>query len=259
MKKLLPLFVLAVCMMVGCCVNSQVRYPETRPTVIDKLRSDTVALVIRGNDGVPFCTGVWVDKNKILTADHCAKAPIQQVVLSMAGNVDTDDDDQIAALKKQVEYLENGFQINYITYQDSTGVYREPKVLRVAVVLRHDTDHDLALLSVKDAPKHYVASVAGQAPAVGEHVRMMGHPVSLTWTYAEGYVAAFREEKFRPMRSKLGPFMQIAGEQYKGNSGGGCFNEADELVGIASFVPPMPNETFFIHVNTIREFLALQK
>lgn len=260
-KALLPLFVLAVCTMVGCCVHSTVRHPEARPTVVDELKSDTVALVVRDddNDVAPFCTGVWVDKDKILTADHCAKAPVQQVVLSMAGDVDTDDEEAVAAVKKQVEDLEDGFQMNYITADDSTGVYKEPKKMRVAVVLRHDTAHDLALLTVKDAPQHHVPGLAGQAPAVGDHVRMMGHPTGLTWTYSEGYVAAYREEKFRPMKAKTGPFMQIAGEQFRGNSGGGCYNEAGELVGIASFTPPMPNETFFVHIDTIKAFLAAKR
>ena len=263
-KLFLPLFVLAVCTLVGCCVNSKVRHPEGRATVVDELRSETVALVHRDddNDVATFCTGVWVAPDQILTADHCAKAPVQEVVMSMAGDVDTDDEKVVADLKKQIEDLEDGFQINYITADDSTGVYKEPKTLRVAKVLRHDTAHDLALLVVKDAPaKHVVAPLAGEAPAVGEHVRMMGHPTALVWTYAEGYVAAYREEKFRPIenRGKLGPFMQIAGEQFRGNSGGGCYNEAGELVGIASFIPPMPNETFFVHIDTIKAFLASKR
>ena len=231
--------------------------------MVDQLKADTVALVVRDDDGdiAPYCAGVWVAKDKFLTADHCAKAPIEQVVLSMAGEVDTDDEEQVAMLKKQVEDLEDGFEATYMTASESTGIYREPKAIHKAKVLMHDTEHDLAMMVVTDPPDHPITDVAGETPAVGEDVQVMGHPTGLTWTYTRGIVSAYREENFRPVasRHKKGPFLQVAGEVWKGNSGGGAYNMSGELIGIASFVAPAPNECFFVHLDTIKAFLARKR
>lgn len=263
-KKLyLPILVLAICTLMGCCVTSKVRHPESRPTAVDELKADTVALVIRDDDGdvAPYCAGVWVDKDKILTADHCAKAPVEAMVVALAGEIDTDDDEVVALLKKQVEQLEDGFDVTYIISDESTGIYREPKAIHKAKVLMHDTEHDLALIVVTDPPKHPITPIAGQTPAVGENVQVMGHPSGLSWTYTRGVVAAYREENFRPVasRHKKGPYLQVAGEVWKGNSGGGAYNDSGELIGIASFIAPAPNECFFVHLDTIKAFLARRR
>jgi hypothetical protein len=219
--------------------------------LVDELKANTVALVTRDEDGdiSPFCTGVWVDKDKILTADHCARAPIEA-----AFDLDADDPEQ----REAVQLIEKGFKINYITEKDSTGLWREPKKLHAAVVEKFDYDHDLALLVVKDpkdVPEHRVAPLADKTPAQGEELHIMGHPTGLTWTYGHGYVAAYREEKFRSSK-KTGPFLQVSGPAWHGSSGGGAFNNNGELVGIADFLTPAPHNVMFIHLETIRSFLG---
>lgn len=267
MKNPLPAFLfVAVCALAGCCVHAGLRHPAARPTFVDELKSDTVALVHRDEDGdvAPFCTGVWVDKDKVVTADHCARAPIEALVVELmpGDDVDENDDEAVAAFmaarEKMVQDLEDGFKIQYITDKESTGVYREPRAMHTLRVVKHDKEHDLALLVVdnpKDVPDHHIAMLAGATPAVGEDVHVVGHVSGLTWTYTRGMVSAYREENFRPSRKK-GPWMQVAGEVWRGNSGGGGFNDNGELVGLASFIAPAPNESFFIHLETIRTFLG---
>lgn len=254
-KKIFPAFlVAAVCTLVGCCVHNNVRHPGERPGIVEELKSDTVALVHKDDDGdwAVWCTGVWVDKDKILTADHCARAPVEALVSEL--NPGEDDDDKV---DEMVQGLEDGFQIQYFDADESTGVWREPKAVHVAKVLKHDKAHDLALLQIdaKTAPAHHVAPLADKTPAVGDNVHVMGHVTGLTWTYTRGIVGAYREENFRVTKKK-GPFLQFVGEAFRGNSGGGGFNDNGELVGIASFLAPAPNEVFFIHLETIRSFLG---
>ncbi len=255
MKNPLPAFLfVALITLTGCCVHSGLRHPESRQTLIDELKSDTVALVHRDSDGdiSPFCSGVWIDKDKVITADHCARVPVEAFVQQLATGSEGNDE-----LEKMVQDLEDDFKIQYIVDKESTGVWREPKALHVLKVVKHDKEHDLALLQVvdpKDIQNHHVAPLVDKAPPVGAGVHIMGHPMGLIWTYVHGYIGAYREENFRPTKRK-GPFIQIVGPVWKGNSGGGAYTEAGELIGLASFMAPAPNECFFIHVESIRSFL----
>lgn len=260
MKKFFPVILFAIfATLAGCCTSSNVKHPEARPTFVDEIKSDTVALTIKDEDGdtFTFCTGVWIGKNKILTADHCAKAVVYKMLEELLTGEEDEDE-----VEKIVDSLEDGIAIEYVVHGESGGAFREPKRTHTAVVLRHDTEHDLALLVVKDqrdTPAHHVARIASVSPPVGDTVHVMGHVTGLTWTYTKTMVSAYREVKFKPVYdyNRYGPWMQLAGEVYKGNSGGGGFNDAGELVGIASFIMRAPNESFFVHVSTIREFVGL--
>jgi S1-C subfamily serine protease len=53
----------------------------------------------------------------------------------------------------------------------------------------------------------------------------------------------------------LGPWMQVSAPIWYGNSGGGAFDAEGSLVGIASFKALAPNVAFYVHLETIREFL----
>lgn len=252
MAKLMPFFLLlVVSTMMGCCLHSGVMRPREKASFVDELKSDTVALVHRDGDGdiATFCTGVWVSKDEILTADHCAKAPIEATL-----GVDVDEGG--AEAMTIVELFEKGFEIQYVIDRDATGVYREPKAVHVATVSKFDSKHDLALLKVKDPPAHHVAMLADNTPLLGEDIHVMGHPSALAWTYVHAYVAAYREEKFMPMKRKDGPWLQLSGPVWKGNSGGGAFNSNGELVGVCSFLGPAPETIFFVHLETVRSFLG---
>lgn len=254
MKNWLKWFLIAITTIVaGCCMHQNIRTPEPRESyVVDALLSNTIAMVIRDGDGdiAAYCTGVWVAKDLILTADHCIRSPIEEIV-----GLEAQVGDSQETLDKRVEAMKDGFLISFITKDDSNGVFHEPSAMHVGAVVKHDRKHDLALLKVtKNLPRHGVAKLARVTPRIGSDVHIMGHVTGLTWTYTRGIVAAYREANFRPTKIS-GPFLQVAGEAWKGNSGGGAFNDAGELIGIASFLAPAPNEVFFVHVETIRCFL----
>lgn len=259
MKKWAPIFLVTfVSVLAGCCVHNSVRHPGERSTLIDELKSDTVALVHRDSDDdvVPFCTGVWIDKDTIVTADHCARVPVEEVVEETATGDETDE-----VLEARVQKLEDGFEINYIVDSETQGIYREPKKMHVAKVVKHNRTHDIAVLKVKDVkdtPTHHVARLAVSTPQVGEELHCVGHVIGMYYTYVPGTVAAYREENFLPFRNSgvLGPWLQVSGPIYKGNSGGGCFTSNGDLVGIASRLIPAPNAAMYVHLDTIKTFLG---
>lgn len=255
---LMPLFMIMLGALAGCCTHAKFRHPDSRALLVTQMRNDTVALVRSDGETVrPFCTGVWVGKNQILSADHCVRAAVEDLVLEIFSEEDNPD-----VIEEQIQLLEDGFKINFIVSAEERGVFREPVRWHTAEVVKHDSTHDLVLLKVdsgeKDIPEHSYAKLAKKSPSVGADVSIMGHVVGLYWTFTRGIVSAYREEEFLPIMEdgKLGPFMQVAGEVFKGNSGGGAFSEDGELVGIASFMPPVMNECFFIHLETIRSFLG---
>lgn len=263
MKHIFPLFLFVlVCILTGCCIHSGaqsgVRAPGSGTAYINELRSDTVALVHRDEDDdvAAYCAGVWVTQDKILTANHCVHHMVEEVVEKLATGKESESE-----INDIVNKMTDGFTINFIVSEEDRGTYREPTTVHDATVLKHDQAHDLALLKVnkvEDVPNHHVAPIAASAPLIGEKLSIYGHVVGMTWTYTQGLVSAYREENFRPVESdgKRGPYMQVAGEVFKGNSGGGAFNDRGELVGIASFMIPAPNECFFVHVQSIKTFLS---
>lgn len=262
MKKSLVALVLASAgAMAGCCTAEVVKHPVTRTEMVSVLKTDTVALVHKDSDGdtMPYCAGVWVDKETILTANHCVVAAVNAGVRQDLEDHDDDaTDEQIKAL---VNDREKDFAVEYAVVNDYTGMWREPGHTYSAKVVRWDESHDLALLKVVSKfPVHTVATVAVCEPPVGSELSVVGHPGALAWTYTRVLVSGYREENFKPVEDEglLGPFMQLAGAVWKGNSGGGAFNEYGQLVGIASFMPPVPSECFFVHVTSIRGFLGLK-
>lgn len=226
--------------------------PAEKANFVDVLKDKTVALVQRDSDGdvAAFCTGVWVSPTEILTADHCIKSPVAASL-----GIDLDDDADGIGLVV-VEGMQKGFAVQFILAQDSTGIYREPKAMYTAKVVKFDRDHDLALLVTDNVAVHPYAQLAATSPRLGDVIHAMGHPAGLTWTYVRGHVGAYREDNFYPMRHKKGPWLQVSAPIWKGNSGGGAFNEAGELIGIASFISPAPSTGFFTHIDSIRVFLS---
>jgi S1-C subfamily serine protease len=254
MKKFFPALLFLTLTIFGCCVNTHAKHPIIKQTLVDELMSDTVAFVRKDSDGdfATWCAGVWVDDDKILTANHCARAPIDEIIKDLVEGEERRE--------KLSEEIEDGFTVKYMINSESTGVWREPKKTHTARVVKHDKVHDLALLVIDpdDVPQHTTVTLAQQTPAVGEAIHVMGHVVGLAWTYTKCSVSAYREENFRPVmkQGKRGPYMQVAGEVFSGNSGGGAFNDSRELIGIASFMMPAPNESAFIHIETIKSFLS---
>lgn len=251
--------------------------------MVNQIGSSTVALVFYNEEaesskrsGVsPFCTGVWVGRDLILTADHCAKAMVEF-------KQDTQDEKEAKreeASKEEPKTLEDvlrklfgdatppeppvvedGLSIHYIQENEVAGIGKEPTAWHLSNVIAYDEQHDLALLRAAGSaiPPHRIASLAKVTPSLGERIHVVGHVTGLYWTYTEGNVAAYREDMPDTSDVKmLGPWLQVSAPIFFGNSGGGIFNEYGELVGIADWIKKAPLVGFCVHLETIRSFLEL--
>jgi len=127
---------------------------------VDTLKRTTVALVIPDLDDLqdkmmPYCSGVWVGSDKILTAEHCV------------------DD-------KKIDNV-----VMYIDIGDRKGK------IKIAHILQSDPVQDLALLIALNPPEHPVALLTEEVWD-GQHVNIVGHTNGLWWTFIEGVVSASR-------------------------------------------------------------------
>ena len=282
MKRILGLLIAAVFMVVtmGGCSSLGGVAPKIKMSngeMIAHEGGSTVALMMYRDEKettkttgyVPFCTGVWVDETHIVTADHCAKAVQKQQQKRLDARKEKNKEEP-KTLQELLERLfggggldeadvieEKGLSIHYILEKEVVEVNKEPSAWHLSKVIAFDAAHDLALLEAQGnaIPKHKVAKVAATTPEIGEHVNMVGQPVGMYWTYIDGKVSAYRGEDMLKGKDDKGPWMQVAAPIYFGNSGGGCFNDYGELVGIADWIKDAPLMSFFIHVDTIRSFL----
>jgi len=219
--------------------------PLIKPSteVIKHLNNSTAALVLTSEDRVHvFCTAVWVSQKTLLTAHHCVEGAAEQWS-------EDHQEDFPPPLKE--------FKMHYIVQGEVEGVGEEPSGIHLASVALLDKKHDLALLKAEGSviPPHEVAEVAKQSPAIGEKVYVLGHVKGLYWSLIEGVVSAYRSDVPTRDLGIHGPFIQISGPVFYGNSGGGAFNTQGELVGIASFMYRAPQTTMFVQLESIKNFL----
>lgn len=216
--------------------------------LVEHMGKSTVALMAIDDEGEirPYCTGVWISEDVILTANHCA-------VGGAALTLRVDED--------EVEVNPMGVSLHYIVRDEVTGVGVEPSSLHLGKVMAVDKDHDLALIKAegKVIPTHDVAVVASEMPALGEHVYVVGQVKGYYWSYVELVLSAYRSEMLKLELKFHGPFVQLSGPIYFGNSGGGCFDRDGKLIGIASFIVSSPSTSFFIHAESINKFLLKNK
>lgn len=214
-----------------------------------------------GDNVFVYCTAVWVSDNTLLTANHCVEGAAKQWAKDHqkdkreANSDDDDDDDDAIAMPRLI-----GFKMYYVVQGEVQGVSDEPSATHLSTVALLDKRHDLALLKVdgKVIPPHTVAKLADSSPAIGEHLYVLGHVRGLYWSHIEGVVSAVREDLPTRELGIHGPFLQVSGPVYYGNSGGGAFNHQGELVGIASFMFRAPQTTMFIHLDSIKAFLKVR-
>lgn len=191
-----------------------------------------------------YCTGVWVSESDILTAAHCVVGVTKHLE-------ESDPEDAPARNVFETDY-------RYIVASENQGVNHEPSALHRARLVKIDRSHDLALLRTLRGgrPVHKFAHVAEELPGIGEHVVMVGHPRGMYFTHVEGVIAQYHKDLPTP---KKGPFVQVNGTVFFGMSGGGCFDKHGHLLGIASFMPPVPNMGIYIHRDSLVNFLTESK
>lgn len=244
----------------------------SQPQLVNKEGDSTVALVYYDAENTDenvsnikvYCTGIWVDKSHILTANHCVKAIVEKmqeaedekekssctVEDALAGN----------CLDVPIHKVigEKGIAIHYVDWKEVGEVGAEPTAWHLSTAVKINEEHDLALLEASGTavPAHESAILAAHVPGMGEAVQVVGHTKGLYWTFLEGSVAGYRASLPNMMKDREGPVLQLQVPAYFGNSGGGAFNSSGELVGMADFLSEsIPNCVFFIPVDVIRDFL----
>lgn len=189
-----------------------------RKDLVESIEKKTVALVHKDGDEIsPYCSGVWVGPEEILTAFHC---------------------------------IEGGPTVLYKTLVDT--VEEET----VAKLIDFDEENDLALLHAdpKTMKPHLVGEPV-QETWDGQHVNIVGHTTGLWWTYLDGVISSTRTRDDSKKRPRL--ILQISSPAWFGNSGGGAWDDQGFLIGISSFVTTRaPLMTFFIHHEHIKQLMA---
>lgn len=141
-----------------------------------------------------------------------------------------------------------------ITSRDITvHLYNDPIDYKVKII-GMSTDLDLALLKIKNLPRHkldWVQVANPKTTRVGMNIYVIGSPLGLDWTVSKGIVSKLHR-----------PFGQVDWLQFDapatfGNSGGPIVNERGELVGIVSRMLLNPSDSlkFAVSEEHIIEFI----
>lgn len=221
------------------CRGIPVEPVKQESLVVPSIMEGTVALIDEGETS-PYCTGIWISGDHILTAHHCVVNSMQEVIEKI---IETGEEPKIEDLLT-IQYK----KIKYINKKDVQDIFIKPEIYRDAILVGIDADSDLALLKAKEnIYPHEVINITEKIQ-IAERVHIVGHVQGLSWTYMEGVVSA---ERIKDGVSML----QISAPVYFGASGGGAFNKYGELVGLTSFIYKAPNIGFFIDAKTIKKFL----
>jgi tetratricopeptide (TPR) repeat protein len=103
------------------------------------------------------------------------------------------------------------------------------KTYRVAGIVDVDEDGDLAVLKVEmPAERASVAETTAALPDEGERIFVIGNPLRLEGSVADGIVSAVREVP------SLGQIVQITAPISHGNSGSPVFNMKGQVVGVVT-------------------------
>jgi len=213
--------------LMGCvCARPNIKtssQDEGRKNFIRDLESRTVALVTDDGSGKlkPYCSGVWIDGEKFLTAAHCVNNKLLSFYMTK-------------------EDLEAGN-----TLSDGT--------LKLASLIKISERDDLALFLVPNKISKEPIQISKDDPWVGMRLHIIGHTSGMWWSYIEGLISASTKSTIN--ENRVGS-IQVSAPVWMGNSGGGAFDEQGRLVGLCSWmIVSAPNISFFIPASVIENFL----
>jgi len=220
-------------LLLGCATKKEIKAP-TRSEIIGNIKNSTVMLVNKHYGKYSsYCSGVWVSKDTMLTANHC---------VSMAPRTLQE------YINKSIHGIEPnviGRVIHYKNWKEVTY----PEVANTAIVLAVDPKNDVAMLrTVEEDNNHLYAELYSGDIGNGTVLHIMGHTDygKLSYSYLPGYISGERIRK-NPDGHNVKVF-QISSAAWSGFSGGGAFNEKGELMGLCSFrkIIGMPITGFFV-------------
>lgn len=285
---------------VGCCSHSAVIKSSTdAQQAAQAEHANEVSVALVSDFGVAdthdaFCSGVWVANDVILTAAHCAEgyADMQHDYLVFKALREAGFPEPLAKLfanssKSELmlavrlglideEIVANAFEvmesvppvnpmtmdIPFLGPHQVVDIGVSPKKVYYGKMQVINKKADLALIRATSWPRHSVAHIADKAPEVGEELNFSGNPHNNFFSFRRLVVSSYRHSlKEAGMKIIDGPFMQVDGSMFHGDSGSGILNSRGELTGIASFVETDDelHIGFCIHVDTIRSLLIGQK
>lgn len=247
-----------VFLITSCSPTTKLAY-SPKPSVVEIGKSSTVAFVAestnKNNIIKPYCTGVWINNDTLLTALHCAQGAATMVEIKKLPL----DLRKFAPLFIKRVQDPTGIEMSYITENEVVGLEEKPKNTYTSIVVAIDENHDLALLKAKkNIPNHNWLRISNYMPKVGDKVYVIGHQGGLYFTVMDGMVAAIRETYPIDLDDDFniqGPLIQVFSSIYYGNSGGPIISQNGEIIGIVSFIAKAPNQGFGIAPPSIKQFI----
>ncbi len=256
-------FLFVVAFLLSSCSSLGPPKSPPPPTLFELSQNSTVAIVASEEDGVlplkPFCAGIFISQDQILTAFHCVQAnakitKVKELPPMMRGwGMRLLEDQELPTI---------GTTVTYITFSEMPEFGFPPLGSHTGKVIKINKEHDLALikLSNNDIPKHLFLKIAPHLPNVNDKVIISGHPGMLYFTYLEGQVSGIRhkfaKEDDEP-EDTVGPFLQVNCNGSHGNSGGAIISENGDLLGMNDFIrEDAPGQMFAVSSSVIKNFLS---
>lgn len=118
-----------------------------------------------------------------------------------------------------------------------------------AVVVAEDAANDTAVVMADGAPEVIVPAVLGGAPAVGDDVYAVGHPLGLTYSMSAGVVSGLQRTLPIPTGGEIADLIQFDAAVNPGNSGGPLLNRNGEVVGIVTSLADPSEQGYFVGIG----------
>jgi S1-C subfamily serine protease len=244
-KSLAAFILAAMFALISSC--AQTHYNPASPILERENLEGLMNSVVIIDTGDGTCSGVFIDDRQILTAGHCVQ--LRTTILFMGTPI------SIASSESPI-----GREMNVITYD----WYLEDRDLSSLVptpyrVISFSADADLALLECGEDTclgSDFVINMSlTPQDEVGDVSIVLGHPAGLYYNITTGIFS--RDVEIEEGISYIYSSTPI----WFGNSGGPIVDRRGNLVGIASAMAgsggiPVSHLGQFIHIDTIREFLA---
>ncbi len=191
-RKLPPRLALAALLLLCAAASSRAQGAESLPELIRRVKPSVVSVITYNAKGEVALTGsgFFVKPGQVLTNLHVVEGAHHAEVRTFEGKGKT-------------------YQVSGLTSVDEDG--------------------DLALLNI-DMPleRASVVETTAAAPEEGERVFVIGNPLRLEGSVADGIVSAVREVP------GLGRIVQITAPISHGNSGSPVFNMKGQVVGVVT-------------------------